>query len=80
MYALADLITDLHEDGTEVYFAELHREPREILANLGVVPGIIPEDHMFERAEDAIRKATHGEKIRLKEDISSSQALSYENV
>ena len=65
VYALADLITDLRDAGTEVYFAELHEEPRKILANLGVAPGVIPEDHTFERAEDAIREATRGEKMRL---------------
>jgi SulP family sulfate permease len=69
VYALADLITDLRDTGTEVYFAELHEEPRQILASLGVAPGIIPENHIFERAESAIREATRGEKIRLDTDV-----------
>jgi SulP family sulfate permease len=69
VYALADLITDLRDAGTEVYFAELHTEPRQILANLGVAPGVIAEDQIFEKVENAIRAAARGEKIRLDTDI-----------
>jgi SulP family sulfate permease len=69
VYALADLITDLRDAGTEVYFAELHTEPRQILANLGVAPGVIAEDQIFEKVENAIREAARGEKIRLDADM-----------
>ncbi len=68
VYALADLITDLREVDTNVYVAELHEEPREILASLGVAPGVIPENRIFERAEDAIREATREERIRFDTD------------
>ena len=59
VYALADLITDLHDAGTEVYFAELHAEPQQILANLDVVPGVIPENHVFLNRPIATQKL-HG--------------------
>ncbi len=68
VYALADLITDLREVDTNVYVAELHEEPREVLASLGVAPGVIPENRIFERAEDAIREATREERIRFDTD------------
>jgi SulP family sulfate permease len=65
VYALSDLISDMKEAGTEIYFAELHEEPRDLLARLGVTPGVISKDHVFMRAKDAIVAATHGEERRL---------------
>ena len=64
VYMLADLITDVEEDGTEVFLAELHTEPEGLLASLGVAPGIVPADRIFARAEDAIKAAARGEKLR----------------
>jgi SulP family sulfate permease len=59
VYALADLIEDMQGGGTEIYIAELHDEPRECLAQLGVAPGNIPSSHIFDRAEDAVQAAAH---------------------
>jgi len=73
VYALADLITDLREADTEVYLAELHTEPRAILDALGVTPDVLPENRIFEKADDAIREATRGERVRL--DINLAPAV-----
>lgn len=54
VYALADLIGEMHENGTEVFIADLHEEPKELLARFGVAPGTIPEDHIFSSAAKAV--------------------------
>jgi sulfate permease, SulP family len=59
VYALADLIEDMQGVGTEIYIAELHEEPRDLLAQLGVAPGNVPDSHIFDRAEDAVQAAAH---------------------
>jgi SulP family sulfate permease len=63
-YAIADLVIDLKKADTEIYIAELHKEPRELLAALGVAPGAIPEELMFASAEEAVRAAARGEHRR----------------
>lgn len=65
VYTLADLITEMTEAGTEVYIAELHEEPRDLLTRFGVAPGAVSEDHIFVHAEDAIVAAAQGEEVRL---------------
>ena len=60
VYALADLIEDLHGQDTEVYMAELHEEPLDILHSLSVIPTTLPEERVFESAQEAIREATDG--------------------
>lgn len=65
VYALADLIEELQNTDTRVYIAELNDEPQRLLENMGVAPGTIAGDHIFVRAEDAIRAATEGERRRL---------------
>ncbi len=65
VYALADLISDMHAAGTDIYIAQLHEEPRDLLARLGVAPGAVPEEYIFENAEEAVRAAAHSEQRRL---------------
>ena len=59
VYALADLIEDMQGVGTEIYIAELHEEPRDLLAQLGVAPGNVPASHIFDQAEEAVQAAAH---------------------
>ena len=70
VYALADLIDEMQELGTEMYVAEMHEEPRELLARLGVAPGNVPVSHIFQSAEAAVRAAAHGDERRLAPDAS----------
>jgi SulP family sulfate permease len=65
VYALAELISTMQEAETEVYLAELHDEPGDLLMRLGVAPGAVTEDHIFQGAEAAILAATRGEQRRL---------------
>jgi SulP family sulfate permease len=58
VYALGDLAEDLQKQGAKVFLAELWHEPKELLAKLGVTPGVIPTENIFESAPDAIRAAT----------------------
>lgn len=70
VYALADLIEDMQGVGTEIYIAELHEEPRDLLAQLGVAPGNVPASHIFDQAEDAVYAAAHAEDGRTAPDVS----------
>jgi SulP family sulfate permease len=65
VYALADLINEMNDVGTKVYFAELHEEPKDLLTRLGVAYGTVPGSHIFAQAKDAIVAATEGEQRRL---------------
>ena len=58
VYVLGDLMQDLTTRGIAVYVAELEDEPRELLKRLGVVPGVVPGDRVFDSADAAIRSAT----------------------
>jgi SulP family sulfate permease len=58
VYVLGDLAQDLQKRGIEVFLADLKREPRELLAKLGVAPGMIPAQKIFQSADDAVREAT----------------------
>jgi SulP family sulfate permease len=69
VYVLSDLISELEEAGTEIYIAELHPEPRFLLAQLGVVPGAVSENRLFESAEEAVVAATRGEMKRVAADL-----------
>lgn len=60
VYALSDLVQDLHKQDTKVYLAELHEEPNDVLRDLSVIPNVIPEERVFEKASDAVRQATKG--------------------
>jgi SulP family sulfate permease len=75
VYALADLISKMHDVGIEVYIAQLHEEPRDILASLSVAPGIVAEDHIFIDAEEAVAAATQGETRRLAATSPENPAL-----
>jgi SulP family sulfate permease len=75
VYMLADLIADVEEDGTEIYIAELHPEPKDLLARLGVAPGAVPAERIFESAEDAVLAATRGEKMRLEAEAPGAAAV-----
>ena len=65
VYVLSDLIEDLAKAGTDLYLAELHEEPRDLLARVGVAPGVVDADHIFASAEEAVRAAARGEQARL---------------
>ena len=75
VYALADLIGELSDAGTETYIAQLHPEPERLLARLGVAPGAVPEDHIFASAEAAVVAATHGERKRFAANLPGTQTV-----
>ncbi len=57
VYTLGELATDLKKRGIRVSIAELHEEPRDLLAKLEVAPGIIASEDVFVTAEAAIAAA-----------------------
>lgn len=56
-YVLSDLTLDLKEKGVDVYVSELTGQPERILALTGIVPGEIPEDHVFPTTREALKAA-----------------------
>ena len=58
VYMLVELVGDLNKNGTEVFVGGLQQEPAEIMKNLEVAPGAIPEGHIFDTPEAAIQAAT----------------------
>ncbi len=57
-YALADLIEDLVHHDTAVYIARLQPEPAELMHRLGFIPGLCPEEHVFEQIALAVDQAS----------------------
>ena len=43
--------------GVDVYVSDLQEEPKRLLANLGIAPGVIPAHRIFKTAEEAIPSA-----------------------
>jgi SulP family sulfate permease len=74
VYALAELITDLRQVGTEIFVAQLHEEPERLLESLGVVPGLVSKNQVFTSAEDAVVAATRFERHRLQADAQGVAA------
>jgi anti-anti-sigma regulatory factor len=58
VYCLGELAQDLQKRGIQVYLADLWPEPRELLARLGVAPGVIPASNVYPSASDAIQAAS----------------------
>ncbi|MFG0320706.1 MAG: STAS domain-containing protein, partial [Planctomycetota bacterium JB042] len=56
-YALADVIDGLKAKGVDVFVCELQEQPARVLGQLEVAPGKVAENHVIERAEDAVRLA-----------------------
>jgi len=75
VYVLGDLVQDLQKHGARVYLAELQPEPRELLAKLAVAPGVVPAEHIFDSAEDAVRAAASGSRGEVEEGTPSPSAL-----
>ena len=61
VYMLADLVEDLHKNDTSVFIAEMLPEPVDVMKRLGIAPGVVAPERIFDRVEDAIISAiTHG--------------------
>jgi len=68
VYALQDLIQELGAAGTSVYLTDLHEEPRDMLSELEVAPGIVPADHVLQTGEEGVAAAV----ARIKAELAGA--------
>ena len=52
LYEFETCIGRLRERGTEVYMTIIQPQPRDLFEKGGIIPGLVPEDHIFRSFED----------------------------
>lgn len=52
LYEFETCIGRLRERGTEVYMTIIQPQPRDLFEKGGIIPGLVPEDHIFGSFED----------------------------
>ena len=57
-YAFADLMERLVEHETEIYIAGLQPKPAELMHRLEFIPGLCPDERIFESIKGAVRQAS----------------------
>jgi SulP family sulfate permease len=55
MYAIMDAVMALQEKGITVLITGIKEQPKDMLGNIGLIPGLIPEDHLFEAFLECIK-------------------------
>ena len=53
-YALMTIIEDLQKDDGRVWVCGMHEEPRDMLRDLEVAPGLVPAERIFETLAETI--------------------------
>lgn len=54
MYAIEETIAALKERGITILITEINDQPKDMLRNIRLIPGLVPEEHFFERFADCI--------------------------
>jgi SulP family sulfate permease len=62
LYALEDLILQLHKDGVKVLLVKLLDQPRMMMENIDIIPDLIPEEFIFENFEGVVAYITENVK------------------
>jgi len=60
IYALEDAVISLKKRGIIVLVTGIQVQPKDMLSNLGFIPNLIPEDHLFEDFLQCIAQTTSG--------------------
>jgi SulP family sulfate permease len=47
IYAIEDAVLDLKAKGVVVLMTKLQEQPKDMLMNIGLIPNLIPEEHLF---------------------------------
>ena len=47
LYAIEDAVLDLKAKGVIVLMTKLQEQPKDMLKNIGLIPNLIPEEHLF---------------------------------
>ena len=48
LYAMEDMLQDLQQQGVDVLFVGLLRQPRYMMERIDIIPDFIPEEHIFD--------------------------------
>jgi SulP family sulfate permease len=61
LYALEEILVDLSEKNKTIYFVDLQKQPRYMMERVGMVPKLIPTDHILENYKKCFStiKKTH---------------------
>jgi SulP family sulfate permease len=52
LYTLEDTLLRLTQEGKKVVFTGLQTQPDDMLRRIGLIPNLVPEDHIFETLDD----------------------------
>lgn len=59
LYAIESAVQDLHEKNKELYFSMVMGQPMKSFMSINLVPGIVPENHVFETFKDCADFLSH---------------------
>ena len=54
LYAMEDILVDLKKDGKKVLLVNILEQPRYMLENIGIIPRLIPQEHVFNSFRECI--------------------------
>ena len=75
IYAIEDAIIALKERGILVLMTGIQEQPKDMLRNIRCIPGLIPEEHLFEDFSQCIEAL---EKGAVKADPDTSENISWD--
>lgn len=55
LYAMEDVLVELHQRGIEVVFVNVLEQPRYMMERIDIIPNLIPEEHIFKNFEESLR-------------------------
>ncbi|WP_422083014.1 SulP family inorganic anion transporter [Ulvibacterium sp.] len=58
IYAMENAILDLTLKGTKVIITGLQEQPKDLLTSIGIIPDLVPEEQVFERAGESFNWIT----------------------
>ena len=74
IYAIEDAVIALKARGVIVLMTEIQEQPKDMLQNVGLIPCLIPEEHLFEDFISCIEALEAGE---VKPDPSKTKSISW---
>jgi len=54
LYAMEDMLQDLQKNGVQVLFVGLLKQPRYMMERIDIIPGFIPEEHIYENFDECM--------------------------
>ncbi len=73
IYALEDAVISLKKRGIIVLVTGIQVQPKDMLSNLGFIPNLIPEDHLFEDFLQCIAQLEAG--VVKSDPVSSGKSI-----